>query len=57
MKLHGLDKQNAFLSKKGYTDVTFDLKLALQSRKEFGLDTSYEVGRDFRSLEFSEQNK
>ena len=37
--MHGLDEQNGFLNKKGCTDATFALKLALQSRKEFNLDT------------------
>ena len=33
LKMHGLDKQNGFLNKKGCTDATLTLKVALQSRK------------------------
>ena len=39
LKLHGIDEQNGFLHKKGCLDASFSLKLALQTRKEFGLDS------------------
>ena len=39
LKLHDIDKQNGFLHKKGCLDASFYLKLALQTRKEFGLDS------------------
>ena len=39
LKQHGIDEQNGFLHKKGCLDASFSLKLALQTRKEFGLDS------------------
>ena len=39
LKLYGMDEQNGFLHKKGCLDASFSLKLALQTRKEFGLDS------------------
>ena len=39
LKLHGIDEQNGFLHEKGCLDASFSLKLALQTRKEFGLDS------------------
>ena len=39
LKQHGIDEQNGFLKKKGCLDASFALKLALQTRKEFNLNT------------------
>ena len=39
LKQYGMDEQNGFLHKKGCLDASFSLKLALQTRKEFGHDS------------------
>mmetsp|Transcript_2199 Transcript_2199/g.3496 ORF Transcript_2199/g.3496 Transcript_2199/m.3496 type:complete len:103 (-) Transcript_2199:88-396(-) len=39
LKMNGIDEQNGFLHKKGCLDASFSLKLALQTRKKFGLDS------------------
>ena len=39
LQTHGIDEQNGFLNKKGCTNATFALKMALQTWKEFKLDS------------------
>ena len=39
LKQHGIDKQHGFLKEKGCLGATFLLKMALQTRKEFNLNT------------------